>query len=256
MKILLTGHRGFIGSHLLQALQHHDVVTYEWADGARPSIKGFDWVMHIGAISSTTERDVEKVLRQNLDFSIDLYNDCQANFVNMQYSSSASIYGMGTDFRETAAVDPKTPYAWSKYLFERYVQQHPGTSLAQGFRYFNVYGPEGEEHKGSQASPFCQFGRQAREHGEVRVFENSDQYRRDFVPVDQVCQTHLAFLQVQESGVWNVGTGTARSFLDVARQFTDRVIEVPMPDVLKPSYQVYTCADMTHTRETLKRWQL
>ena len=76
MRILLTGHRGFIGGHMLKALAGHDVDTYEWDDGYCPGVMEYDWVIHMGAISSTTERDVEKVLRQNLDFSILLHKHC------------------------------------------------------------------------------------------------------------------------------------------------------------------------------------
>jgi ADP-L-glycero-D-manno-heptose 6-epimerase len=247
MKILLTGHRGFIGQNLLQALEaaNHEVSVFEWGDNL-PSILEQDWVLHIGAISSTTERDIEKIMKQNYDFSCMVFDACKTYGVNLQYSSSASVYGMGTDFSETAQPDPRNAYAWSKYLFERYHQQHQGGNITQGFRYFNVYGP-GETHKGSQASPHTQFAKQACETGFVKVFENSDQYIRDFVPVKQVVATHLAFLNSQESGVFNIGTGKPKSFLQVAQQFDVPVIEIPMPEQLKASYQKYTCADMTKT---------
>ena len=77
MKILLTGHNGFIGSYMLKALSEHDVTTYEWSDGTRPSVMEFEWVIHMGAISSTTERNIDKILKQNTDFSIDLYEECK-----------------------------------------------------------------------------------------------------------------------------------------------------------------------------------
>jgi len=250
MKILLTGHKGFIGQNMLQALlsTDHEISTFEWEDGNMPSIMEQDWVIHIGAISSTTERDVDKVMRQNYDFSRQVFNACKTYGVNLQYSSSASVYGLGTDFCETAPVDPRNAYAWSKYLFERYHQQHQGGNIVQGFRYFNVYGP-GEDHKGSQASPYHQFGKQARETGTVRVFEHSEQYLRDFVPVEQVVATHLAFLNSQESGIFNVGTGTTKSFLEVAESFGAAIETIPMPEQLTASYQKYTCADMTKTNK-------
>jgi ADP-L-glycero-D-manno-heptose 6-epimerase len=252
MKILLTGHKGFIGSYMLEALKEHDVTTYEWSSGIRPSVLGFDWVIHMGGISSTTERDIDKILRQNTEFSIDLYEECKTFGVNMQYSSSASVYGLGTDFRETAPVDPRNPYAWSKYLFERYVEKHPTGSIVQGFRYFNVYAHNGvgEEQKGKQASPFSQFYEQSKT-GVIRVFENSAEHKRDFIPVEEVIDMHLQFLNVKESGIFNIGSGKPRSFLDIANTFNVEVVEIPMPDILKPSYQKYTCADMTKTRKTL-----
>jgi ADP-L-glycero-D-manno-heptose 6-epimerase len=253
MKILLTGHRGFIGGHMLLRLQAegHEVTTYEWGD-PYPQISGHNWCIHLGAISSTTERDIEKVLRQNLDFSIQLYEDCKSVRVKFQYASSASVYGLVSTFKEDAPVDPRTPYAWSKYLFERYVQNNPSSFTAQGFRYFNVYGPNGEEHKGNQASPFMQFQQQAKTLGRIEVFENSEKYCRDFIHVGRVVDTHMKFLNVKESGVWNVGTGQPRSFYSVAQLFDVPIDVVPMPAELKNSYQAYTCADTTKLENTLK----
>ena len=252
MKILLTGHKGFVGSHMLRALQAHghQVSVYDWGD-ILPSVMEQDWVIHMGAISATTERNVEKVMTQNYDFTVQLYEACHTFGVNFQYSSSASVYGLVSTFREDAELDPRTPYAWSKYLTERYIQQHPMGARAQIFRYFNVYGPEGEEHKGSQASPYAQFKRQAAETGRIQVFEGSDKFLRDFVPVSRIVDTHLKFLTVKESGIWNVGTGQPRSFMDVAKEFDVPVTTIPMPEILKDSYQKYTCADMTKMQQTL-----
>jgi ADP-L-glycero-D-manno-heptose 6-epimerase len=252
MKILLTGHKGFIGSHMLKALQAHghQVSVYDWGD-ILPGVMGQDWVIHMGAISATTERNVEKVMTQNYDFTVQLYEACHTFGVNFQYSSSASVYGLVSTFREDAELDPRTPYAWSKYLTERHIQQHPMGARAQIFRYFNVYGPEGEEHKGSQASPYAQFKRQAAETGQIQVFEGSDKFLRDFVPVSRIVDTHLKFLTVKESGIWNVGTGQPRSFMDVAKEFDVPIKTISMPEILRDSYQKYTCADMTKTQQTL-----
>lgn len=254
MKILVTGHRGFIGSHLVTKLsKQHDVSTFEWGEPL-PVIEGLDWVVHAGAISSTTYRNVEQLMRQNVDFTLWLYNQCREHAVNMQWSSSASVYGLGTDFRETAPADPRTPYAWSKYLVERHIACHPAVHiLVQTFRYFNVYGP-GEEHKGSQASPFTQFRQQAQQQDRVTVFENSHAYQRDFVSVEDVVRYHERFFNVPESGVFNVGTGTTLSFRQVADSFGVPVTEIAMPEALKHSYQTWTCADMTRTQATLDRY--
>lgn len=256
MKILLTGHKGFIGSHLLKALEekNHKVSTYEWGE-QYISARGFDWVIHIGAISSTTERDIEKILTQNFDFTKRLYNECARHDVGFQFASSASLYGLGTNFKEDAPVDPRTPYAWSKYLCERYFSQYPISGHTQAFRYFNVYGPEGEAHKGNQASPFFQFEKQAKETGQIKVFENSDKYLRDFIPVEEVVHYHLKFLEQPVSGTYNIGMGQTMSFLDVAKQVAEKydaqIVTIPMPENLKASYQEYTCADMTKTHQTL-----
>ncbi len=259
MKILITGSRGFIGSHAVSFWHKqggHEIVTYEWDEHTLPRIEGLDWVFHFGAISSTTERNVAKIMRQNYDFSVWLYEECRKHNVNIQWSSSASVYGLGTNFTETAPVDPRSPYAWSKYFFEHYVQHHPTHVRCQGFRYFNVHGAN-EQHKGTQASPYYQFDIQARSTGIIKVFEGSEQFRRDFVPVEQVLAVHYQFIKqgVDENGVWNIGTGTTRSFWDVAKdkanQYGALIEKIPFPDHLAYSYQRYTCADLTKLNRTL-----
>lgn len=257
MKILLTGYKGFIGSHMLRALQERgdEVIGFEWGEPLPIVDNSLDYVIHMGAISSTTERNVSKVIKQNYDFTCALYNACIDAGVPMQFSSSASIYGLSNNFSDfSPEYDPRTPYAWSKLYAEHHIAMHPTlTTRFQIFRYFNVYGPEGEEHKGGQASPHCQFKKQANETGKIKVFENSDQYKRDFVHVSQVIDTHLKFFNITESGIWNIGTGTATSFLDIAKSFNVPIEEIPMPEELKHSYQPYTCADTTKLNDTLKR---
>ena len=231
-------------------------MTYEWDEHTLPRIEGLDWVFHFGAISSTTERDVAKVMRQNYDFSVWLYEECRKHNVNIQWSSSASVYGLGSVFTESAPVDPRSPYAWSKYLFEHYVQHHPTHMRCQGFRYFNVYGAN-ETHKGSQASPYHQFSIQAQSTGIIKVFEGSERFRRDFIHVDSVLAIQYQFIHknIDENGVWNVGTGTTRSFMDIARekanQYGALIEQIPFPENLSYSYQTYTCADLTKLQQTL-----
>lgn len=254
-KILITGHRGFIGSHALRHFSRtHDVTGYDYDPDHFPDTQGFDWVMHFGAISSTNERDVEKVLTQNLDFSIRLFNACRASGTDLQFSSSASIYGATDHFREDGPVDPQSVYAWSKYLFERHVSQTSHDNIVQCFRYFNVYGT-GEDHK-SQPSPHSLFRRQS----EISVFQSDDgrMARRDFVPVEHIIQTQERFLDIPESGVWNIGTGRPKTFrevADVVQKETGAVIkEKTLPEELSRQYQWYTCADLTKLKETLGRY--
>lgn len=255
MKILITGHKGFIGSNALKHFQdNHLVQTYEWGD-KYPSVKGYDWVIHLGAISSTVDRDVDKIMSQNYDFSVDLYEDCRHHKVNFQYSSSASVYGLISSFKENAPLDPKTPYAWSKYLFERYVKNNPSEYITvQGFRYFNVYG-SGEDHKGGQASPYQQFTVQAKTTGKIKLFEGSEYFLRDFVPVERVIEVHDLMLHKKVSGIFNVGTGIPKSFkevaVEIAAKYNAQIEYIPMPNILKDSYQKYTCADLTLLNETL-----
>lgn len=254
MKVLVTGYRGFIASYMVEALRGHTIKVMDWQEDY-PDVEGLDWVIHMGAISSTTERNVEKVMLQNYDFTTQLYEDCKKHGVNMQFSSSASVYGLGTNFKEDAPVDPKTPYAWSKFMCEKYIQEHPGDITVQMFRYFNVYGPQGEAHKGSQASPFYQFEKQAVENGVINVFKNSAEYKRDFIHASEVANYHKKFFNVKKSGVFNIGEGKTMSFMDVAEQIAvkhkARINFIEMPEILKSSYQAYTCADMTKTKEAL-----
>lgn len=254
MKILVTGHRGFIGQNMVNALKNeHTLSFYEWGDSP-PELEGLDWVIHLGAISSTTEHDVEKVMKQNHDFSCIMLMACQIHGVNLQYASSASVYGLNTkNFKEDADLKPSSPYSWSKYLFDRHVKsQNFNNIYVQGFRYFNVYGPH-EDHKGDQASPYHKFEQQAKTTGIIKLFENSDQYYRDFVPVETVVNVHKTFFNVKKSGIWNVGTGQARSFQDIAEEiaqkYNAKIEYIPMPDNLKNQYQTYTQADITELKK-------
>lgn len=249
MKILITGHKGFIGQNLTHYLQDdHELFGYEWQEEFLPEVEGYDWVIHEGAISSTTERDIDKVMLQNYEFSKWLYNQCNAKGVNFQYASSASVYGPYTDFNEDAPKQPQSYYATSKYLFDRWVQGLSHNIVVQGFRYFNVYGPL-EDHKGNQASPVTKFTQQAKETGFVTLFKDSDQYKRDFVFVGDCCEAHKQLLETETSGIFNIGTGTATSFQEVgeliAKKYNADIKYVPMPDKLKGQYQEYTCADIT-----------
>lgn len=237
----------------------HELIVFEWG-AVLPNLKGVDWCIHLGAISSTTEKDVDKVMSQNYDFSRLLINRCNDNGVNFQFASSASIYGQGSDFREEAKLSPQSPYAWSKYLFERYVlnMRYHWKINFQIFRYFNVYGPY-EDHKEDQASPYHKFAKQAQETGVIRLFKNSENFYRDFVPVERVVEVHKKMFSVNESGIWNLGSGRATSFADVARMIADkydaRVEYIDMPEEVARQYQKYTCADITRLLESLNEIQ-
>lgn len=257
MKILITGHKGFIGQNLrLALLNDHELFGYEWDSELLPDVKGFDWVIHLGAISDTTERDVDKIISQNYEFSKWLYNECNRKDVNFQYASSASVYGTSENFNEDAPKNPQSPYAWSKYLFDRWLWNLPYHKIiVQGFRYFNVYGPY-EEHKENQASPITKFTKQAKETGKIQLFEDSDQYLRDFVFVGDICKAHIQLLSSQESGLFNIGSGNTTSFQEIAEIIAKKenaTIEyIPMPKILEGQYQKYTCADITKLKNLIK----
>jgi ADP-L-glycero-D-manno-heptose 6-epimerase len=254
MKILITGYKGFIGQNMVNALKdNHELSLYEWGEEP-PDFEDLDWCIHLGAISSTAEKNVEKVMKQNHDFSCVILMACQMNGVNLQYASSASVYGLGQDFKEDAPKSPQSPYAWSKYLFDRNVESQKFKDIiVQGFRYFNVYGPH-EDHK-DQPSPHHAFTKQAEATGVIKLFEGSEDFRRDFIPVQEVIDIHKKFFNVTESGIWNVGTGTPTSFKNIAETIAarhDAKIEyIPMPEHLAKQYQKYTCADLNKLNATL-----
>ena len=253
MRILVTGHKGFIGSNLalyLQA-QGHEVEGWDYVANTIPDPSKYDWVFHIGANSSTTETDVDFIMEQNFEHSMRLLQACDMMGTNFQYASSASVYGPTTHFTENGPLQPKSPYAWTKYLFDRFVNQHihEFQILVQGFRYFNVYGP-GEDHKGDQASPYTKFAYQAKDNGVIKLFEDSNNYLRDFVCVDDICKLHEKMFDVDQSGIFNVGTGRPVSFETVAQSIVNKhggdIEYIPMPENIKTQYQKYTCADLTN----------
>lgn len=262
MKVLVTGHKGFIGQNLCKAIHEEgwDLTTFDIIDNLslRPKDLDFtdvDCVMHLGAISSTTETDVHKIMDLNLSWSIELYEECRNRDIHMQFSSSASVYGNNRSERILGENDicyPSSYYALSKYMFEQYALKRPQSrSVLQIFRYFNVYGPH-EEHKGSQASPYTQFAKQAKEKGVIKVFKGSEKFRRDFVHVDTVITAHIQGLKkINEfsGGIYNVGSGISRSFLDVAKDiallYNVKIEEIPFPDNLKEHYQFYTQANIS-----------
>jgi len=157
-------------------------------------------------------------------------------------------------FKEDEPENPLNHCARSKYLIEKYILSRNAPIVAQAFRYFNVYGPR-EERKGSQASPYTQFRKQARETGVIKIFKGSELCNRDFVPVEEIIRLHKEFFKVKESGVWNFGTGKTKSFLDVAKEVAKEtgaeINEIPFPEHLKKHYQYYTCADLTKLRATI-----
>ena len=196
MRILVTGHKGFIGRNLCAYLQHqgHQVEGWEWQINKVPDPQNYDRVVHLGAISSTTERDVEKILKQNLEFSTRLLQLCNQTGTTLIYASSASVYGnvqVDKDLKqikESDPVYPMSPYSWSKYLFDKLMMEVPEYTInVQGLRLFNVYGP-GEQDKGEQQSVFGKFELQAKNLKKITLFEKSGFIRRDFIWVGDVCQ--------------------------------------------------------------------
>ena len=254
MRILITGYKGFIGQNMVKALADHDLSLYEWGDPDY-GLSRLDMVIHLGAISDTRCDNWSALRQQNVDFTTALMDRCQMYRVPLQIASSASVYGLNnTTFKESDPVAPANMYARSKAMVESYFKQMQPVSPVQLFRYFNVYGPH-EDHKGDQASPFHKFKEQAKT-GVIRLFEGSEEFKRDFVPVQTVIDIHRAFFNIPKSGIWNVGTGNARSFLSVAQEVGGPIVAVPMPSGLKSSYQKYTQANLEQLNKVLEAQNL
>lgn len=257
MKILVTGHKGFIGSNMINRLSQEGwkVDGWDWDPKDWPDIRGYDWVVHLGAIADMTDSNVEKILHQNLEFSQWLFDECKKYNINLQYASSSSVYGNTTDFRETATGLPQTPYAWSKYLFDRWVKQQPHINHVQGFRYFNVYG-NNMELRGRRASAIHKWREQARTQGKITVWTTAQDVSRDWTCVNDVCELHVDFIKtVQESGIWNVGPGQSYDFFSIANAIAQKenasINLEPVPQDEQQRMRDTTCADLTNLTRTV-----
>jgi ADP-L-glycero-D-manno-heptose 6-epimerase len=263
MKILVTGHEGFIGKNMFGWCQQEEgwqVDGWDWNPNAFPNVESYDWVIHLGAIADMTCTDVESVLKQNLEFSQWLFNECNTHGVNLQYASSSSVYGETKDFSETAPCHPQTPYAWSKYLFDRWWPQQDVKIMVQGFRYFNVYGKY-MHLRGKRANAIHKWREQARKEGKITVWENAEHVKRDWTYVGDVCRLHIDFINtVKGSGIWNCGAGLAHSFLDIAEEIAEQEgVEIefePVPAKELARFRTKTRADLTHLKETIgkRKW--
>jgi ADP-L-glycero-D-manno-heptose 6-epimerase len=263
MKILVTGHEGFIGRNMISSFAHEEgwhIDGWEWQRDSRPDVSSYDWVVHLGAIADMACTDVEAVLQQNLEFSQWLFTECNTHGVNLQYASSSSVYGNTKNFEETSPCYPQTPYAWSKYLFDRWVFQQDIKIMVQGFRYFNVYG-KWMHLRGKRANAIHKWRQQARKEGYIEVWEGAENIKRDWTWVGDICNLQKDFIKtVKGSGIWNVGAGLAHSFLDIAEAIAEQegveIRTVPIPDVEKQRMRIKTCADLKHLKETVgkRKW--
>jgi ADP-L-glycero-D-manno-heptose 6-epimerase len=302
---VVTGAAGFVGANLVRGLNERgetniiavdnlaradkfrnladcDIADYLDKEEflSRLAVGDFDddvaAILHQGACSDTMEADGRYMMRNNYRYSVTLLDHCQNNDIPLLYASSASVYGGGTTFVEAREHEaPLNVYGYSKFLFDQYVRRVLPERTAQiaGFRYFNVYGPR-EQHKGRMASVAFHFFNQYRASGQVRLFEGSGGYsageqRRDFVAVADVVKVNLDFLDhPHRSGIFNLGSGSAQSFNDVAvavvnacrardgkpplslvEMVREQAIEyVEFPPQLVGKYQSFTQADLTALR--------
>jgi ADP-L-glycero-D-manno-heptose 6-epimerase len=301
--VIVTGAAGFVGANNVKALNARGVTEIlavdnlvrsdkfrnltdceiaDYLDKAdfrelvrRRALAKPDVVFHQGACSDTMETDGRYMMDNNFRYSLELFRWCQELGVPFIYASSGSVYGLGPVFTEGRAHEqPLNVYGYSKFLFDQIVRRELGAAKAPvvGLRYFNVYGPR-ESHKGRMASVALHHVQQFAETGRVRLFEASHGYaageqRRDFIHVDDVVAVNLHFWDHPARGIFNVGTGRAQSFNDVALAVVNTLraqqgavplaladavragtIEyVPFPDGLRARYQAYTQADLAQLR--------
>jgi len=304
MRVVVTGAAGMIGSniaHGLNAAGVDDIIAVDdLRDGqkfrnllgvaisdyfdqdefygrfSRRELGKIAAVFHQGACSDTMEHDGRLMLRNNYRCSKDLLEACQAHGVRLMYASSAAIYGSSMTFREQPRFErPLNVYGYSKLLFDDAVRRMLADASSQvvGLRYFNVYGPR-EQHKGRMASVAFHHFNQYRDTGKVRLFGDYGGYgpgqqSRDFVFVNDVVAVNLWFLaHPQCSGVFNLGTGRAQAFNEVAhatvnacraqrgepaltleQQIKQGMVEyIPIPEALVGKYQCHTEADLSALR--------
>ncbi|MBU2738830.1 ADP-glyceromanno-heptose 6-epimerase [Acidithiobacillus concretivorus] len=300
---IVTGGAGFIGANIVYSLNQQgisdilvvdhltradkflnltDLEIADYMEAERlleliesDQLQGVEAVFHEGACSDTMATDGRYVMENNYAFSKALLHWCQRHNIPFLYASSASVYGMTGSFTEQRqAESPLNIYGFSKFQFDQYLRRM-WTELkapVHGFRYFNVYGPR-EFHKGRMASVAMHFYKQYRLDGHVHLFAGSAGYedgeqRRDFIHVDDVVSVNLHFLDHPRSGIYNVGTGQAQSFNDVAvtvvnsmrrmageethdlpgLQKSQTIRYISMPEALHGKYQSFTQADIRQLR--------
>ena len=303
MYIVVTGAAGFIGANNVKALNargRSDVIAVDNLTRAdkfrnladcdiadyldkrellelvrRGALPKPEVVIHQGACSDTMETDGRYMLENNYRYTLELLQWCQAQRVPLVYASSGAVYGLGPVFTEGRANEkPLNVYGYSKFLFDQVLRRRLAelTAPVIGLRYFNVYGPR-ESHKARMASVAYHHFNQFRSDGRVKLFEGSHGYadgeqRRDFIHVDDVVAANLHFWDKPKSGVYNLGTGRAQSFNDVALAVinTLRAAEgdepvalagavsqglieyIAFPEALRGKYQAFTQADVTQLR--------
>ena len=294
-RVLVTGGAGFIGSALIWALNRRgcdNIVVcdllgsdekwrnlaplrfadYVEADQLLSRLQGnalgeFDLVLHLGACSSTTERDAGYLIRNNYEFTKDLCAWSLATQTRFVYASSGATYGDGSAGMEDDAarldtLRPLNMYGYSKHLFDLHAARNGFLDKIVGLKYFNIYGPN-EGHKGDMRSLVHKSFAQVQKEGLIRLFKSyrkdyaHGEQKRDFLYVkDAVAMTlHLAATR-KAGGLYNVGSGTARTWIDLANavfaalEKKPRIEFIEMPESIREKYQYFTQADISRLRAT------
>ena len=226
-----------------------------------------DGILHIGAITDTSFPDMDELQERNVRYTRTLARWAMAQSVRFVYASSASVYGDGTlGFSDADSVTPTllplNPYAFSKWLSDSEAIRDGWAEKAAGLRFFNVFGPN-EYHKGRMASVPWHSTNQIRETGQIKLFQSHNPryadgaQERDFVYIKDVCAVVLWFLDHPDAnGIYNVGTGQARTFNDLAAAIfralgkLSDITYIPTPENIRAAYQYHTQADLTRLRQT------
>jgi len=216
----------------------------------------FDYIFHEAAISDTTALEQDLMIKTNVNAYKDLLDLAVAHDANMIYASSAATYGNAPSPQRVGREAPQNVYGFSKLSMDNLSREYmKDTDISiVGLRYFNVYGA-GEYFKNTTASMVLQFGHQILAGKNPKLFEDSDKILRDFIYIEDIIQANIKAMQPKQSGIYNVGTGKARSFQDIVD-----ILQLELGTSLKceyipnpfiGSYQFHTEADIQTTREDL-----